>query len=180
MQLQEKQPQNPADIMKYESTLPEDFDGVFRFTNWSKEDFIGLWGGKEYHFPALSTSPMVIPEHSPLEVQNIRKKFAQDLAEREFFKTARYEKIRQREGNRDELGMIQARGYGMSHAGTYSLNDLAPFIQKSLEPLPVAKAVRTDVAKVKIEDINSRTDSGERVTEVVDQKTSLRQKALNA
>lgn len=166
--------------MKYETTLPEDFDGVFRFTNWSEEDFVGVWGGKEYHFPAMSTSPMVIPEHSPLEVQNIRKKFAQDLAEREFFKTKRYEKIRQREGNRDELGMIQPRGYGMSHAGTYSLDDLAPFIQKSLEPLPVARAVRTTAPKVKIEDHISRTDQGDLITEVVDQKTSLREKALKA
>jgi len=66
--------------MKYETTLPEDFDGVFRFNNWSNADFVGGWGGKKYIFAAETTSPMVIPEHSPLEIQYIRKKFAKDLA----------------------------------------------------------------------------------------------------
>ncbi len=180
MPLEEKTQTTPADIMKYETTLPEDFDGVFRFTNWTSADFIGRWAGKEYHFPAMTTSPMVIPEHSPLEVQNIRKKFAKDLAEQEFFRTKKYEKIRQREGNRDELGMIQPRGQGMSHAGTYSMDDLAPFIQKCLEPLPVSRAVRTDAPKAKLEEKLSRTDRGDLISDVVDEKTSLRQKALNA
>ena len=82
--------QDDKSIMKYETVLPPDFDGVFRFTNWTKEDFVGIWGSKEYHLPALSTSPMVIPDHSPLEIQHIRKKFAKDLAEREFYKSAKY------------------------------------------------------------------------------------------
>jgi len=59
-------------IMKYETSLPEDFTGVFYFTNWSNEDFVGKWGGKQYTFAAETTSPMVIPEHSPLEIQHIR------------------------------------------------------------------------------------------------------------
>jgi len=167
-------------IMKYESVLPENFDGTFKFSNWSDEEFTGKWNSKEYLFPAGTTVGLVMPEHSPLEIQHIRKKFAKDLAEREFFKTQKYETFRSREGSKDELGMIQPRGSGMSHAGQYTIQDLTPLIQKGLEPLADAKLVSQAVQKQPIEDVMHRDEEGKLVTEVVDKNTSLRAKALQS
>lgn len=163
-------------IMKYESVLPEDFDGVFRFTNPTDEDFVGVWGKKEYLFPALSTSPMIIPEHSPIEIQHIRKKFAKDLAEREFFKSSGYESFRKQEGTPNNRTMS-----GIHQAATYNVDkDLAPFIQKCLEPLTIKRAVVTEVVSEKVEDKLSRNDDGELNTEAIDRKTSLKEKALKS
>lgn len=165
------------DIMKYETVLPADFDGVFRFTNWTDEEFVGTWNKKQYHFPALSTSPMIIPEHSPLEIQHIRKKFAKDLAEREFFKTVQYEKIRLQEGQKDG-GIVQPRLSSIHMAGTYTLTDLTEGIQKCLKPLSVKRASVTLVKEQPMEDKLSKNESGELNTEAIDKKTSLRDKAL--
>lgn len=162
--------------MKYESVLPEDFDGVFRFTNDSDEDFVGKWGNKEYHFPAHTTSPMIIPAHSPLEVQQIRKKFAKDFAEREFFKSQQYGKLQSQEKNNDGSPRLNS----IHQAGTYSMDDLTPFIQKCLKPLEVVKAVVTEAPTVPLEQKLSRNEEGELNTKAVDQKTSLRKKALEA
>lgn len=167
-------------IMKYENVLPENFDGTFKFSNWSDEDFTGKWNSKEYLFPAGTTVALVMPEHSPLEIQHIRKKFAKDLAEREFFKTQKYETFRGREGVKDEMGMIQPRGNGMSHAGQYTIQDLTPLIMKGLEALPDAKLVAQSTKKVPLEDIIHRDEDGKLVTEAIDGKTSLRNKALNS
>lgn len=127
-------PQN-ENIMKYETTLPRNFNGIFEFTNWSDEEFVGVWNKVEYRFPAKARSPMIIPEHSPLEIQHIRKKFAKDLAEREFFKSKKYEKIRSPEG---ELGNRTMSG--IHTANTYSLDDLKDGIQRCLEPLQIKDA----------------------------------------
>lgn len=167
-------------IMKIESVLPEDFDGTFRFTNWTEEEFVGVWGSKEYHFPALTTSPMVIPEHSPLEVQHIRKKFAKDLSEREYFKSKSYEKTRSVEGNKDE-GIVQPRLNSFHMAGTYTLKDLEPYIQRCLEPLPIARASVQEAPKpIDVESTLSRNEEGNLNTEAIDRKTSLKDKALRA
>lgn len=147
------------ELMAHENVLPENFSGVFYFTNWTDVDFVGVWGKKEYHFPAKSTSPMIIPEHSPLEIQNIRKKFAKDLAEQEYFRSKQYEFIRSREGKRNKLGMIEPTGQGMSHAGTYTLDNLAPFIQKCLEPLPVSSAIVKAKKGLTMEDRLTRNPS---------------------
>lgn len=168
------------DIMKMERVLPEDFNGVFEFTNWTDEEFIGKWGGKEYRFPPQSRSPMLIPEHSPIEVQNIRKKFAKDLAEREFFKTPKYEVLRLREGVKDELGMVQPRAQGMSHAGQYTLVDLVPFIQKCLEPLPIKKATVTVAPKPNVEENLTRNKHGQLNSEAIDETVSLVDRAYRA
>ena len=164
--------------MKYEPLLPADFDGTFRFTNWTNEDFVGVWGKKEYLYPKHSTSPMIIPDQTPVEIQHIRKKFAKDLAEREFFKSEKYESFRLREGEKDDMGMIKPRAYGMSHAGQYTIGDLTTYIQKCLEPLPVSKAVVTAMKGDKLEDKLTRDDEGNLNTEAIDRKTSLRDKAL--
>jgi hypothetical protein len=60
--------------------LPSDFDGIFRFTNWTDSDFTAKWDNIEYTFPAKKTTPIVIPNATPVEIQNIRKKFAKELA----------------------------------------------------------------------------------------------------
>jgi len=106
----------------------QDFDGVFRFTNASKEDFIFLWNNKEYKFPAGKCSPMVIDNATDLEKQEIRKKAAKKYAEREFFKSEGYDKL-VAIGNSTKMGIPP----------TYTDDELAPWIQQCLEPLPVGK-----------------------------------------
>lgn len=163
-------------IMAYESVLPPDFDGTFKFSNPSDEDFIGKWNSREYLFPAGTTVPMIMSEHSPLEIQHIRKKFALDLAEREFFKTKKYETFRSREGVKDDMGMIQPRGNGMSHAGQYTIGELTPFIQKCLQPLPVATLTSKEAKKTKLEDVLHKDDDGKLVTAaLVDGKSAFDQ-----
>lgn len=160
-------------IMKYESVLPADFNGVFMFTNPSDAEFVGKWGGKEYHFPAESTSPMIMTEFSPLEVQHIRKKFARDLAEREFFKSSGYRTLSDQEGKPGNRTMNS-----FQHAAAYTISELTPYIQQCLVPLPEARAAVTNAPKVKLEEVLSRNDDGELNTEAIDQKTSLRKRAL--
>ena len=164
--------------MKYDTTLPEDFNGVFYFTNGSDTDFTGVWGGKKYLFPAMTTSPMVIPEHSPLEVQYIRKKFAKDLAEREFYNSKDYKKLMGQERNPDGSPRLN----GLHSAGTYSVDQLSDFIQKCLEPLPISKAIVTEEKKAPIEENLSRNDSGELNTTAFGLKdnVNLREKAQKA
>ena len=162
-------------IMKFESMLPENFTGTFSFTNWTDEDFVGVWGGKEYHYPAMSTSPMVIPEHSPIEIQHIRKKFAKDMAEREFYKSEQYNNFLKQERNADG----SPRSSGIHQAATYSLETLTPFIKKCLEDLPVTVARVTVVDRQPIEEKLTRDDDGNLNTEAIDGKTSLKAKALS-
>ena len=47
--------------------IGKDFDGVFRFTNATNEDFSALWNNVEYIFPAGKTVPLIIPN------ENVRK-----------------------------------------------------------------------------------------------------------
>lgn len=162
--------------MKYDTTLPEDFTGVFYFTNWSNEEFIGKWGGKSYHFAAETTSPMLIPEHSPLEVQHIRKKFAKDLAEREFYKTENYNRLLSQERNPDG----SPRASGIHVAGSYSIDQLTPYIQKCLQPLPVSKAIVTKEEAPPLEEKLSRNEDGELNTAAIGLKDNLRKKAETA
>lgn len=162
------------EIMKYESVLPDNFDGTFKFTNWTTEDFVGIWGGKKYIYPAETTSPMIIPEHSPLEIQHIRKKFAKDLAEREFFKSSSYANYQKQERNPDGSPRLNS----IHQSATYNMNDLVPFIQKCLTPLSASKALVQEVEKEKLEDKLTRDEDGQLNTSVVSQKTSLKEKAL--
>lgn len=162
-------------IMKYESTLPEDFDGTFWFTNPTNEDFIGKWNKKEHRYPAMTTSKMVIPEHSPLEIQHIRKKFAKDLGEREFFKSDGYFRLHQQERNPDGTPRLNSIHMG----GQYSMDQLTPFIQECLKPLPVGKATVTVAQEIPMEDKIHKDEDGDLTTVAIDKKISLRDKALN-
>lgn len=143
------------------SILPENFDGVFYFTNTSDEDFIAKWDKIEYTFPANKTSPMIM-NNTPAEIQSIRKKFARELAEREFYKTPKFGEM-----NKHTPGGTPA---------LYTDADLAPFIQKCLEPLPIAQAKAKIVKTKDLEDINTKDDEGNSLTVPLNQKKSLIEK----
>jgi len=102
-------------------------DGVFKFTNASKEDFKVLWNNKEYIFPAESTCPLIIPNTTPEEIQSIRKKFALKFAQREFAKSKEWKAI-EKEGNKHLT------------PATYNEAILEPYIQQCLSPLPLGSA----------------------------------------
>ncbi len=138
--------------------LPEDFDGVFRFTNFTKEPFVAKWGGVEYTFPPESRTPLIIPTATPNEVQSIRKKFAKELATLEWYKTPKF------------VGMNNITPGGTP--ALYTDSDLAPFIQRCLEPLPEAKA--TIKVPIKDDDSKFRKDrKGKNVTKILDEDESL-------
>lgn len=147
-------PQQPV------AQVPEEFDGVFRFTNATDEDFVGRWNGKEYTFPAQKTSPMIIPDETAAGVQSIRKKFARELAEREFYKTPKF-------------GYMNSRERGEKPA-LYTDADLEPFIQTCLKPLPIAQAkVRVVANPEEQEKVFSRDEDGQPRTQVLKEKSSL-------
>lgn len=119
------------------NVLPADFTGVFNFTNFTDKDFTTKWNSIEYTFPALKSTPMIIAGASPEDVQVIRKKFAKELAEREFYGT-------------DKFKYMDAPERGQRPA-TYTESDLTPFIQKCLDPLPVGQVVAKSTPKDKAE-----------------------------
>jgi hypothetical protein len=163
-------------IMQYQPVLPKDFDGTFRFTNWTEEDFVARWNSKEYRFPAKPTSPIIINDQTPLEIQSIRKKFAKDLAEREFSRSVEFEKLRLQERNNDGTPRLNS----IHQAGAYSIESLTPYIQRCLEPLPVGRVEVSVAETVPLEDKLSRADDGSLNTEAIDKKISLRKKALES
>lgn len=167
--------QNEKNIMGFEPILPADFDGVFRFSNPFEDDFIGVWAKKEYLFPAGTMTPMIIPEHSPLEIQHIRKKFAKDLAEREWFRSKGYKILAKGEGTPGNRNLNS-----IHQAAAYTLTDLAPYIQMCLKPLKSGQMLAKPVSEEPIENKLTRNEDGELRTEAIDRKTSLKQKALNS
>lgn len=110
--------------LKNDFRLTSDFDGVFRFTNATKEDFIALWNGKEYLFPAETTVPMILSDETLENIQAIRKKWAYKLAVREFYKSKKY---------RDMSKM------GKGLPPTYDDKILEPWIEECLKPLSPGK-----------------------------------------
>lgn len=146
------------------SVLPVDFDGVFRFTNFSDREFKAKWGGVEYTFPALKSTPMIIPTLSPLEIQNVRKKFAKELAEREFYESKDMKKLEK----------MNTREVGSLHSSvTYNPRDLEQYIEKCLSPLPVGQIGVEAVIKTDIEDVLHKDKKGNPITKVIDQDESL-------
>lgn len=105
--------------------LTKEFDGVFRFTNATKDDFIALWNNKEYVFPAGMCCPMILPDETLENIQEIRKKFAYKLAVREFY-------------NSKEYRAMSKMGRGLPP--TYDDKVLQPWIDQCLSPLPMGKA----------------------------------------
>lgn len=105
--------------------LDTDFDGVFRFSNNSDEDFTVLWNNREYTFPAHTRSPIIIPNESLENIQEIRKRWAYKWAEREWYKGDKYNQMKEMGGGRPPVR---------------NEKDLEPLIQMCLDPLPIAKA----------------------------------------
>lgn len=140
------------------NVLPKDFDGTFRFTNCRDTEFKARWNSKEYTFPPLKTVPMIIDNATPLEVQSIRKKFAKEWAVEEWYKTPKF------------IGM-NAHVPGGTPA-LYTESDLIPFIQKCLEPLPLAQA-KIEVVKNDVEGKLSVDAKGRKRTRVLDPNESL-------
>lgn len=118
---------------------PEDFDGIFRFTNATDEDFVTLWNNKEYTYPAMKTVPMVIANSTLEEIQQIRKYFAKRLAEREFLKSKGFQKIKNGVKSDSTVG-------GTLVASCYNEEQLQPWIDDCLKPLEIAHAIVKPVA----------------------------------
>ena len=110
-------------------------NGIFYFSNNSKEDFVVLWNNKEYTFPGKTCSPMLIPGEPPENVQEIRKKFAYKWAEREWYKGSEYKKMAKMGG-----GLPPTRDD----------KTLEPLISMCLSPLPIEKAIRKEGKKPKL------------------------------
>jgi hypothetical protein len=145
--------------------LPEDFDGVFRFTNFTGSEFKAKWDNKEYTFPAGKTVPLVIPNATPLEIQSIRKKFAKELAVACFYQSDKFKAM-----NTSHLGKNGEPTGGMP--SLYTDTDIAPFVQRCLEPLPIAQAKVVELPKDN-EDRYVKNTKGRPVTRVVQDGESL-------
>lgn len=172
------------DVMERVKMLPENFDGIVRFTNWSNEDFVAKYNSKEYVFKANTTSPLMMVDTShydgqgnhlqamasPLELINITKKFALDLAIREWGKSQWMNDNLKRERNSDGT----PRGYGMQGAATYSIDQLAPLIQKGLYIYPDSKASVKESALPSVVEKLSTDRKGKKVTTVVQADDSMR------
>lgn len=122
----------------------EEFDGVFKFTNASKEDFTAMWNNVEYTFPAETRCPLVIPNETAENIQNIRKRFALKYAQREF-------------DNSTAGKAIAKEGQKHFSPATYNEKLLEPFIQQCLSPLPISTAKVVKVPKKKTETIDGGT-----------------------
>ena len=140
------------------NVLPEDFDGVFRFTNSSDVDFTAKWGSMSYTFPAQKTTPLIIAGTTPEEVQNIRKKFAKEYAEQMWYGTDKFKSM-----NNVVPGGLPA---------LYTDSDLQPFIQSCLEPLEIARATVKVLPKGN-DSYLSKDNKGKNVTKVLEKDDSL-------
>ncbi len=120
------EPESPNNMQQ------DDFDGIFRFSNNSDEEFKVLWNNKEYTFPPHTRSPIIIPNETSENIQEIRKKWAYKWAEKEWFKGAEYERM---------------KNMGNGLPPTRDDATLEPLIQMCLEPLVEARAVVKELPK---------------------------------
>lgn len=118
---------------------------LYPFSNPLEKDVTIKWGGIAYTFKARTRTPLLgkIPGANPEEVENIRKKFATDLATIAYYDSESYKK---RE-------ISAPTGSGLTPA-LYTESDLAPFIQACLEPLPISIPT-TEVVK---EDLTAKME----------------------
>lgn len=115
-----------------DTTTGFDFDGVFRFTNATDEDFTGLWNNKEYLYKAHTTTKMIIPDETTENIQEIRKRWAYQVAQREWYKSKTYKE------------MVKM---GRANPSIYNESLLQPWIDECLKPLPVSEPVVKEKAK---------------------------------
>lgn len=150
--------------MKEEGVLPAGFNGTFTFTNWTKEEFRARWNKKEYIFPPESTVPLVVLDATPIETQNIRKKFARDLAEREYFKSDKYKGLE----SQNPRGAVDSFKVAIG----WNASDLNSLVQRALEPMAAAD-IKFQVVADDTEDKLHKDDNGKPITPVVDKNTNL-------
>lgn len=141
--------------------INEEFDGVFRFTNWTDKERKYLWNNKEYTFPAKSTVPLIIL-NEPLEnIQEIRKRFAYRLAEEVFYEGKEYQKM-------------SKMGNGLPP--TFDPKILEQDIEKCLQPLTVGRAQVKEIKK----DSDRNYKSTKALTERDDPNYLFREESQNA
>lgn len=140
--------------MEKELILPEDFDGTFRFTNYTEEEFKARWDNQEYVFPPKSRTPMTIMTATPLEIQSIRKKFARELAIQEWYKSEKFKRM-----NEHVPGGTPA---------LYTDSDIAPFVQRCLEPLPAGRMKIKELPRQDEKKLMGRDAKGRLSSTVVD------------
>lgn len=151
------------------NVLPVGFDGTFRFTNYTDQEFKAKWGNVEYTFPPKSTTPLLM-NATPVEIQHIRKKFAKELAVQEFYKSKKMESLERM----NPVGMTASTA-----AVTYTESDLTEYIQRCLEPLPVARAKVEVLPKSTVEANLKKDKKGKPVTRALEGHESLLQEGSN-
>jgi len=117
---------------------PEEFSGVFMFTNPTKTERKYLWNNKEYTFPAESTVPLIIATESLENIQEIRKRFAKAMALERLYEG---EKVIGRDGKTILFDYKKAKEMGNGLPPTYDEKILEPMIEECLKPLPIKRAV---------------------------------------
>lgn len=123
-------------------------DDLVPFTNWSETEFVGKWSSNEYTFPPLSTVPLVgkIKKATPEDCLYIRRKFAIELAQLEFYKSEKWKTMQEQAS----LLKIQQSNIPLTPP-LYSEKIIEPLVEKALTPLPIAvpttKAITDDTAK---------------------------------
>lgn len=132
--------------VKEEMKLPEDFDGVFRFTNPTDREFKAMWNKVEYTFPPMKTVPLIIPQATLEETQVIRRKFAKELGVREFYQSDTFKKLD-----------AQAPPGSGNPPALYTDDLLAPFVQKCLDALPEGRVTMAKAANDRNENYSSET-----------------------
>lgn len=109
-------------------------DGVFYFSNSSKEEFKALWNNVEYIFPPMSCVPLLIPDHTAVQIQEIRKRFAFRWAEQQWFAGKEYKHM-------VKIGRDKPSARDDAH--------LEPLVQMCLAPLPL-KPLKTEKVTKKL------------------------------
>jgi len=133
---------------------PREFSGQWFFTNPDTEDFTFFWNGTPYTFEAMKTSPFLIVDATPIEMQSIRKQAAYKLAQRMFGKSPKYKKL-----EKDSQGKSSPQYYDPKV-------EYEPFIQQCLTALPVAQAKMGKKQKRSF-DVHTDPKTGKPVTKVL-------------
>jgi hypothetical protein len=142
--------------------IPTGFDGVFRFTNPTSEEFVTMWNSVEYKFPPMSTSPLIIMGESPENVQAIRKKFAHRLAVEVFYNSDRYNDLNDLTKKKGVPPLVDFEKEPV----------FIEFVQKCLEDLPVSHAA--------VEPIKKEVPIVSEHTKIIKEQDSLKANATDA
>lgn len=139
--------------------IPRKFSGTFYFTNHDSEDFTAYWNKFAYTFKAHSRSPIVMYDEPLVNIQEIRKKWAIQLAERMHHKSAKFKELLK-------------KSEGKAVPFNYSDKELEPYIQLCLEDAPL---VEVDIEKVPEKVVTKTIDpkTGHETTRAFDDMPNL-------